>query len=160
MLKTLMVRSLLLVALCNLLASSLAAQTAGVPQAKNDNPAFSDFNCNEFVVVVSGSAGRVADVSCSHGDQLFLLPASGNIAPGKPAVLFFKQSAIHGPDCTIRLKRGKSKTAVLSVQQNFCGLEAGTVTASVTSGQATFNAKAEGSYNDNLPGAAWFTVNF
>ena len=45
------------------------------------------------------------------------------------------QSAGRGPECTITLS-GDKETAVASVQQNYCGLAAGEVTAKVGSGNA------------------------
>jgi hypothetical protein len=152
--KNTLVRALLLIAFCGRLAGSPALQAQD-----KVGKAFSDFSCRDLMVVIAGSSGAVTNVNCRHGYYLNTLPDGGRIAPGKPAVLLFVQSEVYGPDCTIQVTQG-NRTAVLSVQQNFCSLEAGSITASVKSGPATFNTQAEGAYSGNLPGTVWFNVNF
>jgi hypothetical protein len=113
---------------------------------------------NLFVVVQDASSPQasIAKVSCDHGYFVYSVPGVSN--PGQPSVLLFQQSAVYGPDCTITVSKG-SATAVLSVQQNYCAAEAGNITASVTSGSATLNGSATGSFAGAVPGLVWFTIN-
>jgi hypothetical protein len=115
--------------------------------------------CTDLLVILSGTSASVAKVSCEHGYNGPRVPDSSQITTGKPLVLFLQQSAVYGPDCTITVSGG-GNTAVVSVQQNFCAAKAGQITASVTSGSATLNGTAVGSFADNIPGIAWFTIGF
>jgi|GEM_PF-5889072 hypothetical protein len=119
----------------------------------------SPLSCANLLVVVQDSTSpqaSITKVSCDHGYFVSVVPGVSN--PGQPAVLLLQQSAVYGPDCAITVSKG-SATAVLSVQQNYCAAEAGTITASVTSGSATLNGSVEGSFAAGLPGLVWFTIN-
>jgi hypothetical protein len=118
----------------------------------------SPLTCGNLLVVVqdaSSPQATISKVSCDHGYFVYAVPGASN--PSEPSVLLFQQSGF-GPDCTITVSKG-SATAVLSVQQNFCGLAAGNITATVTSGSATMNGTSTGSFAASLPGLVWFTVN-
>jgi len=134
-------------------------QPSAADKAAGATAAASALTCTELLVVINGSAGSVAKVTCEHGYHGGTVPESQKIAAGKPAVIVLQQSAVYGPDCAITVSGG-GNTAVLSAQQNFCALKAGQIKASVTSGKATLNGTAEGSYGDNLPGLVWFTLGF
>ena len=121
--------------------------------------AASSLTCTDLFIVISGTSASVAKVTCEHGYHGGTVPETRVIAAGKPAVVVLQQSAVYGPDCSITVSGG-GNTAVLSAQQNFCAAKAGQITASVTSGKATLNGKAEGSYGNNLPGLVWFTLGF
>jgi hypothetical protein len=134
-------------------------QPSAQDKAAGATAAASSLTCTELFIVISGSSASVAKVTCEHGYHGGTVPESRVIAAGKPAVVVLQQSAAYGPDCSITVSGG-GNTAVLSAQQNFCALKAGQITASVTSGRATLNGTAVGSYGDNLPGLVWFTLGF
>jgi hypothetical protein len=134
-------------------------QPSAKDKAAGATAAASNLTCTDLFIVINGSSASVAKVTCEHGYHGGTVPESRVIAAGKPAVVVLQQSAAYGPDCTITISGG-GNTAVLSAQQNFCALKAGKITASVTSGRATLNGSAEGSYGSNLPGLVWFNLGF
>jgi hypothetical protein len=119
----------------------------------------SPLSCSDLLVVITdASAPSIsvgANVVCNHGYYVTTVPIRSS---SLPIVVLLEQSAVYGPDCTITVSKGGS-TAVLAVQQNYCALEAGTITATVQSGNATATGSAGGSYADSYPGIAWFTMN-
>lgn len=128
---------------------------------KGDAAVDSPIGCSLLYVAVQNSgspAATIQNVTCNHGFFLGTVPSSNATSQSQPAVLSFMQSAGWGPDCTITVSKGSS-TAVLAVQQNYCALKSGSVTASVVSGSATMNGTSQGSFGSGLPGLVWFTVN-
>lgn len=134
-------------------------EPSAADKAAGAEAASSALSCTELLVVINGTSASVARVMCERGYHGGTVPGTSVIAAGKPAVIVLQQSA-YGPDCQISVRGGGGDTAVLAAQQNFCGLQAGDIRASVVSGRATFNGKAEGSWSGNLPGIAWFTLGF
>lgn len=112
--------------------------------------------CSNLVVFVLSSSSQpssIQGVSCSSGSVFSSNTQS--FSSTLPAVLQLGQSAAWGPDCTVTVSQG-SQTAILQVQQNYCALGAGQITASVTSGPATLQGSVIGSYPLGLPGTVFF----
>lgn len=149
--QTTIVRRLLPLALaCGLFAAPASAQPAEPsPQLKG---------CGYLYVTISGTKAKVAKVTCEHGFFDKTDPANGGISTGQPAVAIVYQSAGRGPECTITVS-GEKETAVLAVQQNFCGLAAGEITARVVSGNAKLVRTVRGGFA-NTPGMAFFSLGF
>jgi len=157
------VRRLLPLALaCGLLAAVAPAAWA---QAADDSkpsgqpgPSAKLKGCGFLHVTISGTKAKVAKVTCEHGFFQKTDPPDGKISTGQPAVVSVFQSAGRGPDCTITVS-GDKETAVLSMQQNFCGLAAGEITAKVVSGPARHVRSVRGGFPDT-PGTVFFSLNF
>lgn len=155
------VRRLLPLALaCGLLAVlTPAAQAQGGIKNRRDIISAGRPGCGDLLVVITGTSASQVTVNCRHAYSTKYLPATKAIDAGKPAIITLEQSLPYGPDCTLSVTGG-GDSAVLTVQQNFCTLEAGTITASVTSGNATRTGSVEGSYADSIPGIVWFKLGF
>lgn len=114
------------------------------------------YACHNLVVVITTTdpGASVSDVSCNHGDEVSTSDFSGN---SLAAIVVVDQSAVYGPNCTITVTGSNEVTAELAVQQNFCALEAGRVTGSVSSGPAYLLQTLEGSYITAWPGVLVFS---
>lgn len=157
------VRRLLPLALaCGLLAAVAPAAWAQAAADSNPSgqpgPSAALKGCGYLNVTISGTKAKVAKVTCEHGFFYRTVPPSGEISPDQPAVVTVYQSAGRGPECTITLS-GDKETAAVSVQQNFCGLAAGEVTAKVVSGNAKHVRTVKGAYR-NTPGMVFFALGF
>jgi tetratricopeptide (TPR) repeat protein/TolB-like protein len=104
--------------------------------------------------------GKVIDLAARDPAPTFWQTQSirGAISPDQPAVVTVYQSAGRGPECTITLS-GDKETAAVLVQQNYCGLAAGEVTAKVVSGNARHVRTVNGAYR-NTPGMVFFALGF
>jgi hypothetical protein len=91
-------------------------------------------------------------VACEHGYFTSAKPSSSNVN-----VVTVEQSTVYGPDCNITFN-AKQRIYVIRVQQNFCFLSAGKITASVVSGPAVITRTAEGSVS-GTPGRVWVSLN-
>jgi hypothetical protein len=147
------------------LACGLLAAVAPAVQAQEDSspsghaaPSATLKGCGYLNVTFTGTKAKVAKVTCEHGFFYRTVPPSGEISPDQPAVVTVYQSGSYGPDCIITLS-GDKETAVVSVQQNFCGLAAGEVTAKVVSGNARHVRTVKGAYR-NTPGMVFFSLAF
>ncbi len=145
-----------------LLSALVAFAAATPPTAKKPAAPQASLNslyCGQVMVMIQSAANaKVTGVSCNHGSAPIPVASLPPIGPNEPAVVPLVQSS-YGPDCTITVQGSGTNVATLQVQQNFCSLKAGQVTASVTSGSAALIGTASGSYSGNVPGVVWFTVN-
>jgi hypothetical protein len=154
--QTPIVRRLLSLTLaCGLLAALTPAARA---QSGQPEPEPQLKGCGYLQVLVSGTRGKIAKVTCSRGNFDRTVPPSGEITPGQPVVVFLYQTGGFGPECTITVS-GQKETAVLATQQNFCGLAAGEITASVVSGNAKHLRSVRGGF-PGTPGMAFFALGF
>ena len=147
------------------LACGLLAAVAPAVQAQEDSspsgqavPSATLKGCGYLYVTFSGTKAKVAKVTCEHGFFYRTVPPSGEISPDQPAVVTVYQSAGRGPECIITLS-GDKETTVVSMQQNYCGLAAGEVTAKVVSGNARHVRTVKGAYR-NTPGMVFFALGF
>ncbi len=141
------------------IGAAATALAAGGKQSAAPLSANHQIGCNQaYVVIQSASNASITQVSCTHGNAN-VVPSSSSIGPNQPGLVALNQSVGFGPDCTITVQGSSSNVATLSIQQNFCGLKAGQITASVVSGSAALIGTASGSYSSDLPGTIWFTVN-
>ena len=85
-------------------------------------------------------------ILCSHGSVVQILPSASRVE-----TISLAQSVVNGPDCNITLTVGSS-TYVINAQQGYCLEEAGKVTATVVTGDATIGAVTEGSIKNKAPG--------
>ena len=109
-------------------------------------------SCQNLLVSVSiGSQSiTITNVACDHGYDHGTLPSP----PGSTARLL-QQSPSFGPNCTLTLSNG----GVFWVQQNYCYLEAGTVSAGVIQGNVSITRKVQGSYGQSQPGIVYASAN-
>jgi hypothetical protein len=114
--------------------------------------------CGYLQVIISGTKARATNVTCGSGSFYRYVPPSGELTPDEPVLVSLYQSGARGPECVITVS-GDKDTAVLQVQQNFCGLAAGEVTAKVVSGNAKLVRVTKGAYR-NTPGTVLFSVGF
>lgn len=140
------------------LACGLFAALTPAVQAQGTEPSPELKGCGYLYVTISGTKAKVAKVTCEHGFFQKTDPANGGISSGQPAVVFLYQSGSRGPECTITLS-GEKETAVLAVQQNYCGLAAGDITAKVVSGNAKLVRTVKGGFA-STPGMAVFSLGF
>lgn len=128
-----------------LAAASLTAQSP--PPAAQD---LSRLGCAYVLIYTTTSSNpiHVMKTLCDHGTNEGTSPDEGTALTTK-----LKQSATYGPDCTITFSTG----AAIRVQQNYCGLAAGKVTAKVVTGDVKITKTQNGSYNDR-PGQVWVSI--
>jgi hypothetical protein len=118
-----------------------------------------DYSCGDLLVVISGSASSDVQVNCNSVYTTKYRPSTKSLSVKQSAVIILEQVFPSGVDCTISVTGG-GNTAGLKVKQNYCVLEAGTITASVPYGNATLAGSAEGSYINKIPGIVWFNLGF
>lgn len=132
----------------------LAAQAAAAQEQREPPPPPN--NCTLVNVDITSPDGPVTvnnnNVTCKHGYLQSITPSNSNAS-----TIVLTQSLSYGPDCTITFTVG-SCTAQIQVQQNYCALEAGSLTASVISGTASITSTQPGSYEGNEPGVVDVTV--
>lgn len=86
-------------------------------------------------------------VACKHGSFKRAAPTMSDVQ-----TVSMSQSSSYGPDCKATFN-ANNETYVIHVQQNYCYWEAGTITASVISGNAAISGTQEGSFSRGIPGS-------
>ena len=138
--------------LCTLLCwGLLAAGTASAGAINRPN------NCQFLNVVATSSAIATVPmpngVTCNHGYFISSTPAVGTTLTTQ-----VQQSSVEGPDCNI-VYTSAGQTFEIHVQQNYCSLEAGNITAQVVTGSVTIGTITQGSWGGNESGTINVTLN-
>jgi hypothetical protein len=113
--------------------------------------------CGRLLVIISGTSAKVDKVTCQRGYFRQIEPPSGEVSAGRPVVVTLEQSSAYGPECTISI--GGQDRATVALQQNFCFLKGGAITASVVNGNATLTETIRGGF-PSIPGMALFSLGF
>lgn len=135
---------------------SILSSDLETPQ--HDTPPGESGCINLFVVIANQgqSECKVVNMTCEHG--YYVTTWNTEFSSARPAIAIGTESFGRGPDCLVTIECG-TKTSVLSVQQNLCFTQAGSVTAKVVSGECIHQNNAGGSLKYGLPGTAFFSCN-
>lgn len=88
-------------------------------------------------------------------EGLMILPAGekhGHVESATPSTIVYGNTGSYGPDARVSIYQGSERVSLIEVQQNFCFLEAGNVTAKTLSGKAARMKTVEGSYAEGRGG--------
>jgi hypothetical protein len=134
----------------------LAAQGALAEEAsKLQEPA--NNQCANLKIYLDSARGPAAVASSGVGcDRGYLTSIQPNETNTREVTL--QQSALYGPNCSITITAGGS-TYVIRTQQNYCGLQAGSINAFVVGGAARITRVQEGSFISSRPGQIWVALN-
>lgn len=115
-------------------------------------------SCDHLRVYPTNATGNVISipakgVACAHGYGGSASPSMSNVK-----YVNVRQSNSYGPDCNITFN-ANNQIYVVRVQQNYCSLKAGSITASVVSGNATITKKQTGSQWHGRPGKLYVKLN-
>jgi hypothetical protein len=118
----------------------------------------STYGCHFLELYVTNTHGTVVStpykgVTCKHGHFKRATPTASDVH-----MVSMSQSSSYGPDCSATFN-ANNQTYVVRVQQNYCYWEAGTITASVTSGNAVISGTQEGSFSSGTPGSVSVRLN-
>ena len=102
-----------------------------------------------WVVPAATRPGSVTinSVKCTHGSWENVV-----VSPTQQEIAVLEQSDAYGPDCQVTFMINATQY-VIQAQQDLCGFEAGNVTASVVSGNASITVINKGSYSASTPGS-------
>jgi hypothetical protein len=132
----------------------LAAQGALAEEASKQEPA--NNQCAYLKIYLEGrrpAAVASGGVGCDRGYLTSIQPSQTDTRE-----VTLQQSALWGPNCSITITAGGS-TYVIRTQQNYCGLQAGSISAVVVGGAARITRVQEGSFGKSRPGEVWVALN-
>lgn len=104
-------------------------------------------SCNNLTVSVNRPNTTIFSGGCDHG----------HVESATPTMIVMSNTGYYGPDGRIVIQENGTTTAIYEVQQNYCFLEAGSVTVTKLSGKDYHFVTTEGSYSTGDGGQVQFT---
>jgi hypothetical protein len=98
-------------------------------------------SCNNLIVSTGVPNTTIAPAGEIHG----------HVESALPTQIVYGNTGAYGPDARMYVYSGSTLVGILTVQQNFCFLEAGTITWSATSGNIQCDV-TEGSFASGTGG--------